>query len=351
MYFIDHIKNYATIVRPLHQMLLEYDRNRKLVWSTDGRVAFHSIKEAINNCTTLFFIDDHSPIILTTDASDFGIGGYLAQVVEGVERPIAFVSHGLSQQEIRWSTIEKECYAIVYTLKKLEYLLGDRTFTLKTDHKNLTYLDADANEKVKRWKIAIQRYDIILEYIKGPLNIIADGMSRLVTSNKCPIAEGIAVLREIPMVECVNLMRSINELAAEADIQESWGVAGVNPIVENLDILKEFVVPHDKRELIVKVHNEFAGHGGVERTFEKLVESGYHWEYMREHVKYFIKRCPLCQKSSQLKTPIYTTPFTTAAYEPWERCNLDSIGPLTLTDGRVCHILVAIDCFTRWVEL
>jgi len=149
VYFIDHIKNYATIVRPLHQMLLEYDRNRKLVWSTDGRVAFHSIKEAINNCTTLFFIDDHSPIILTTDASDFGIGGYLAQVVEGVERPIAFVSHGLSQQEIRWSTIEKECYAIVYTLKKLEYLLGDRTFTLKTDHKNLTYLDADANEKVK----------------------------------------------------------------------------------------------------------------------------------------------------------------------------------------------------------
>jgi len=190
-----------------------------------------------------------------------------------------------------------------------------------------------------------------LEYIKGPLNIIADGMSRLVTSNKCPIAEGIAVLREIPMVECVNLMRSINELAAEADIQESWGVAGVTPIVENLDILKEFVVPHDKRELIVKVHNEFAGHGGVDRTFEKLVESGYHWEYMREHVKYFIKRCPLCQKSSQLKTPIYTTPFTTAAYEPWERCNLDSIGPLTLTDGRVCHILVAIDCFTRWVEL
>ena len=48
------------------------------------------------------------------------------------------------------------------------------------------------------------------------------------------------------MVECVNLMRSINELAAEADIQESWGVSRVTPNVENLDILKEFVVPHDK---------------------------------------------------------------------------------------------------------
>ena len=79
VYFIDHIQNYASIVRPMHQMLLDYDRNRKLVWSEEGRVAFHQIKAAINNCTTLFFIDDHSPIVLTTDASDFGIGGYLSR--------------------------------------------------------------------------------------------------------------------------------------------------------------------------------------------------------------------------------------------------------------------------------
>ena len=176
-------------------MIHDYDKNRRLVWTDEGRTAFHLIKEAINNCTTLFFIDDHSPINCFTDASDFGIGGYLCQVVEGVERPIAFVSHSLSAQEIRWSTIEKECYAIVYCLNKLNYLLGDRAFTLRTDHKNLTYIDADNNEKVKRWKIAIQQYDVTIEYIKGPDNIIADGMSRLVHTNKHPISHGIAVLR------------------------------------------------------------------------------------------------------------------------------------------------------------
>ena len=113
VYFIDNIRNYSEIVRPLHHMIHNYDKNRRLVWTDEGRTAFHLIKEAINTCTTLFFIDDHSPIKLFTDASDFGIGGYLCQVVEGVERPIAFVSHSLSAQEIRWSTIEKECYAIV----------------------------------------------------------------------------------------------------------------------------------------------------------------------------------------------------------------------------------------------
>ena len=240
VYFIDHIQNYATVVRPLHAMLHDYDKSRRLIWTEEGRVAFHAIRTAINNCPTLFFINDYSPIVLTTDASDYGIGGYLSQTVDGVERPIAFVSHGLSQQEIRWSTIEKECYAIVYTLKKLNHLLGDRPFTLKTDHKNLTYLDADANEKVKRWKIAIQQYDMTLEYIKGPLNIVADGMSRLLKSNKCQVSEGIAFLRE------VNDEDYYRDLSCEECNTET---------TEYLNIIREFVVTNKERDIIAKVHN------------------------------------------------------------------------------------------------
>ena len=54
---------------------------------------------------------------------------------------------------------------------------------------------------------------------------------------------------------------------------------------------------------------------------------------------------------SYLKTPVQTNPFTTAAYSFQERQNWDSIGPITVADGRKIHILVAICCFTRWVEL
>ena len=79
-------------------MLKAYKRDRKLVWTEEARVAFEAIKEAINNCTLLYFIDDISPIELYTDASDFGIGGYLCQIKDGKEFPIAFVSHGLSEQ-------------------------------------------------------------------------------------------------------------------------------------------------------------------------------------------------------------------------------------------------------------
>ena len=87
----DHIMNYAIIVHPLHLMLKNYSRERRLVWTQEGLDAFEAVKIAINNCSLLYFIDDVSP------------------------EPIAFVSKSLSEQEIRWSTIEKECYAIVYS--------------------------------------------------------------------------------------------------------------------------------------------------------------------------------------------------------------------------------------------
>ena len=116
--------------------------------------------------------------------------------------------------------------------------------------------------------------------------------------------------------------------------------------------VREFQISPSIKVLIDAVHNAVVGHQGVERTFGKLVAQGHHWPYMREHVKYYIRKCcPFCQKMSYLKTPVQTNPFTTAAYSFQERQNWDSIGPITLADGRTVHILVAICCFTRWVEL
>ena len=54
---------------------------------------------------------------------------------------------------------------------------------------------------------------------------------------------------------------------------------------------------------------------------------------------------------SYLKTPIHTHPFTVACYEPMERFAIDSIGPLPPDDEGNCHIVVIIDCFTRFIML
>ena len=111
-YFHAHIRDYATVSRPLHKMIQAYERNRKLSWTDEGREAFKALKKAINECPKLFFVNDGCPIFLHTDASDFGVGGYLFQVVDGVEQPIAFVSKMLTKEEQRWTTTEREAFAI-----------------------------------------------------------------------------------------------------------------------------------------------------------------------------------------------------------------------------------------------
>jgi hypothetical protein len=103
------------------------------------------------------------------------IGGYVRQVVNGVERPIGFMSRTLVNAERRWTAIEKECYALHMTLKKFEYLLRDVPFTLYTDHANLVYLNVPPSNKVLRWKMAMQEYNFRLFHIPGETNIVADG--------------------------------------------------------------------------------------------------------------------------------------------------------------------------------
>ena len=59
--------------------------------------------------------NDTAPITLHTDASDYGVGGYLFQTVDGIDQPVAFVSKSLNKSQLRWSVIQKESYGIFFS--------------------------------------------------------------------------------------------------------------------------------------------------------------------------------------------------------------------------------------------
>ena len=120
------------------------------------------------------------PVHVHTDACNNGIGGYVFQVDnEGNEYPIGFLSKRLHGAELNWSTFEQECFAIHQTLKKYEYLLRDVKFQLRTDHRNLLYLNQYASSKVLRWKWDVQQFNFDVQHIPGELNVAADMFSRL----------------------------------------------------------------------------------------------------------------------------------------------------------------------------
>ena len=151
-YFHQFIKNHSAVVTHLHALIFpKLTKSTKLTWTTQGQTSFEILRDLIASCPLLHFPDDKAPIILRTDASDFGIGGVLFQTIQGVENPIAFVSKSLNEVQLRWSVIQKEAYAIFYCCTQLDYLLRDRRFIIETDHRNLTYMQKNTNSMVIRW--------------------------------------------------------------------------------------------------------------------------------------------------------------------------------------------------------
>ena len=103
------------------------------------------------------------------------------QLQNGIENPVIFVSHILSDQATRWGIMELELYAFVYCVKQLSpYLLG-KLFTVRTDHKNLVYLSNSSIPKLVRWRVILSEYRFIIEHIPGEQNIVADGLTRVNT--------------------------------------------------------------------------------------------------------------------------------------------------------------------------
>jgi len=82
-------------MKPRHKTLDGYKkaiRNKKPIWFEDAEAAFKSIQIAISECATLHFMDDKAPITLQTDDSNYGMGAYLSQSVDGMEKPVAYIS-------------------------------------------------------------------------------------------------------------------------------------------------------------------------------------------------------------------------------------------------------------------
>jgi hypothetical protein len=64
---------------------------------------------------------------LQTDASDYGIGGYIFMVTNDKVWVVHFFSKALIGAQLNWSVWEKECFGIFYGVQ-FEDILDNRLF-------------------------------------------------------------------------------------------------------------------------------------------------------------------------------------------------------------------------------
>ena len=178
-YYRKFIKNFAKIVKPL-TMLTRMDV--KFEWKETHHSTFMKLKEAIIQAPILRYPDTTKPYIVYTDASDDACGAHLSQTHDGMEFPVAFLSHTFTDTQRRWSTPEQEAYGIYFAIKKWNYNLQGADIIVRNDHKPLAWFlnGKNKNTKINRWGLELASYNITFEWISGARNKAADCLSRLV---------------------------------------------------------------------------------------------------------------------------------------------------------------------------
>jgi hypothetical protein len=178
-YFRRFIPNFAAIAVPLTDLTREGTPN-ELEWEQPQVQAYNALRESLIHPPILRLPDVSRPFILQTDASADGIGAILLQEEQGVKHPIAFVSKKLLPREKNYSTIERECLAILWGIQKFQTYLYGTHFVLETDHQPLLYLNRAQfqNGRLMRWALALQPYRFTIKSIKGSENVGADYLSR-----------------------------------------------------------------------------------------------------------------------------------------------------------------------------
>ena len=170
----------SVIAAPLTDLTKKGQPNN-IVWGESQENAFRALIKSLSEAPILKLPDFNKPFILQTDAADAGIGAVLLQEENGKKMPIAYASRELKGSEQKYSTIEKECLAIVWAVQKFQQYLYGREFLVETDHQPLIYIQKTkvANARLMRWALILQPYRFRILTIKGKENVGADYLSRM----------------------------------------------------------------------------------------------------------------------------------------------------------------------------
>jgi hypothetical protein len=166
--------------------------------------AWETLKEKLCSAPTLAFPNFDRPFILYVDGSrERGYGVALHQEdLEGVERPILFLSKELNPTEENYWPSELETGALVWALEKLPQYLDHGKMTVYTDHSSLRDAFKDQGPvrgkrslRLANWRLFLSKYQDRMEirHRPGKQHINADALSRMPTEES-PVEESPTLL-------------------------------------------------------------------------------------------------------------------------------------------------------------
>lgn len=104
--------------------------------------------------------------------------------------------------------------------------------------------------------------------------------------------------------------------------------------------------------MLREIHTGICGHHAQPKSLvTKAFRQRFFWLTTKQDAEYLVKICKGCQfyaKQTYLPAKELTTIPITWPFAVW---GLDMVGPFMTARGGLAHLLVAVDKYTKWVEV
>jgi hypothetical protein len=151
-------------------------RHKSFHWIEEVEKIFNLLKKKITEQPILVLLDFSKTFQVKCDASGFVIGAVLSQD----DRSVTYFRKKLNEENIKYSTYDKEFYAVIQALKKWRHYLVPKEFVLYSDNHALQFVaqQEKLNQKHVKWVEFMQNFTFVTKHISGTANKVVDALSR-----------------------------------------------------------------------------------------------------------------------------------------------------------------------------
>jgi hypothetical protein len=343
------VPNLANMLKPLNDPL---HKDAAWTWGHAQKAAFKTVKQSVTSTPTLVYFQTDREMIMSSDASSYGLGAVLYQIHDGEMKPVAYCSRTLTAAEQKYAQIEKECLGAVYACEKFDrYLVGLPHFRLQTDHKPLIPLInkrdlVETPVRCQRMLMRLMRYNLTAEFIPGKDLTVADALSRAPLREsesqaqkelESDITVHVDAVREAWSISYQKL-QALKKATSE-DVMLSYALQytrdswpqykedvklAARQLFSVKDELSEYdgllvrgsriVIPFSYRDDILgRIHDD---HQGIVKCRERANECVW-WPGMGQDIKNMVSKCKHCIEKSptQKKEPMISSPLPSFPFQ------------------------------------
>ncbi|XP_047256108.1 uncharacterized protein LOC124888861 [Capsicum annuum] len=296
------IKDFSKIANPLCKLL---EKEAKFVFNEECKKAFECLKEKLVPTPIIVAPDWSKTFEIMCDTSGVALGAVLVQ--------------------------KKEFLAVVYAFEKFHaYLLGNKV-VVHTDHTTLRYLMSkkDANLRLIRWMLLLQKFDFKVKDRKGCKSQVADHLSRLeydqAAEDKFEIDN--TFLNEKVLNVMLERVPWYSDFANYVTVYSRGG---------HVEYPRNYASP------------VWAHHAG-DRTMRKVLQRGYYLPTLFKDAYEFVQRCDHCHRQGSIlkhHETLMTKIMEVELFNVWGI----NFTRLFVSSYRLKYILVSIDYMSKWVE-